>query len=108
MYDDIKKSFIGEEERKFHKSWTAKAKSEMRHEAKLDLEEENRQALAEHKQKLEAELRKNNAEEVLRLSDALRMEEERVKGLEGELRALREECARSHVIADVSRTSGGT
>ncbi|KUJ12005.1 uncharacterized protein LY89DRAFT_673798 [Mollisia scopiformis] len=106
MYNDIRKSFIGEEEKKFYKRWTKKEKEEMRHEAKLDLEEENRRILEELKVKLEADVGAKYAEELQKMKDLLEREEERSERLEGELRKLREEC-RKHTAARTSSTLEG-
>lgn len=102
MYEEIKKLFIADEERQFHKRWTKKDKEDMKREARLDLEEDNRNALEAHKIKLKVEIR----EQLEKVKAALREEEAKTKMLEEELMKLKEECEKTHITVDTAVIAG--
>lgn len=56
MRDEIRAGFEGEEERKYLKQWRKKFEKAARHEARLDLELENRMELGHLQRRLEAEV----------------------------------------------------
>ncbi|CZR59717.1 uncharacterized protein PAC_09611 [Phialocephala subalpina] len=115
MYEDIEKVYLQDEQKRFDKYVAGKMKNEMRREAKLDLEEENRGKLEELKMKLKvdwakkcAEEKKEEGEEVVKLREELRAVQEKNRMLEEELKALRGESGRGEVAADalLSLTEG--
>ncbi|KAF8862406.1 hypothetical protein BDZ45DRAFT_686859 [Acephala macrosclerotiorum] len=91
MYEDIKKTYLIDEEKRFRQYTKGKMKNEMRREAKLDLEEDNRKVLEELKMKLKvdfAQKNKSEGEKLKKLREDLRVVKEKNKKLEELLEAL--------------------
>lgn len=101
--DGIRKSFVGEEEKRFRKRMTGKMKAEIRHGCMLDLEEDNRIALAQHKHKIEADYLTSHGKTLEELRARLREEQKRsdwlqarLKTTEKELKELKDKSGETH------------
>lgn len=87
LREEIKAEFFKDEAKKFYKVLTNGYKKTARHEARLDLEDDNRRELLKVKRKLEADTLGKQNEQMESLRKQLREKDARIKELEARVEA---------------------